>query len=227
VGDQSVSEPVGASTVKPEQAPPTADTVVGDQPVSEPLGTSAGNLEQARPTADTVVGDQPVSEPLGASTDNLEQAPPTADIPVPTRPSVVASTAAANQPPPAKSTWSMGKWLSLPGAEWVAEKWFARRASHELLDLHERIHREEPQLTGRTLYERVVVLRSGLDVKAAAGVLRRAEQSFCDWPSGRDLRFLDLVLYVVVDEYLRSHVATLGTQTNMGKIVARVIPADL
>ena len=109
----------------------------------------------------------------------------------------------------------------------VAEKWFAWRASHELLDLYERIHREQSQLTGRTLYERVVICRSGLDVKAAEGVLRRAEQSYCEWPSGRDLRFRDVVQYVVVDEFLRSHVATLGTQTNVGKVVARVIPEEL
>jgi len=89
---------------------------------------------------------------------------------------------------------------------------FAWHASYELLDLYKRIHREEPQLTGRTLYERVVIRRSGLDTKAATGVLMRAEQSFCDWPSGRDLRFRDVVQYVVVDEFLRSHVATLGTR---------------
>jgi hypothetical protein len=132
-----------------------------------------------------------------------------------------------NQPLRAKSALRTGKLLGLPGAALVAEKWFAWRASRALLDLHARIHREEPQLIGRTLYERVVIRWSGLDIKAAAGVLRRAEQSFCSWPSGRDLRFLDLVHYVVVDEYLRSHVASLGTQTNMGRIVAHVIPADL
>jgi hypothetical protein len=127
----------------------------------------------------------------------------------------------------AAGTRGSEKWRRLPGAQLLAEKWFAWHASHELLGLFKRIQRDEPQLTGRMLYERVVIRRSGIDVTAAAGVLRRAEQSFCDWPSGRDLRFLDLVQYVIVDEYLRSHVATLGTRTNMGKIVARVIPTDL
>ena len=72
-----------------------------------------------------------------------------------------------------------------------------------------------------------MIRREGTDVKAAAGVLRRAEQSLCDWPSGRDLRFRDLVLYFVLVEYLQSHVTTLGTHTNLGRIVARVIPTNL
>jgi hypothetical protein len=109
----------------------------------------------------------------------------------------------------------------------VAEKWYARRASRELLEWYRRVHGEEPQLAGTALYQRVIVRRSGFDVKAAAGIVRRAEQSFCAWPSDRDLRFRDVVLYVVIDEYLRSHSTHLGTQTNMGEVVVRLIPGDL
>jgi len=202
--------------------------VVGDKSVSEPLGTFTGTLGQTSRTADTVADDQTVDQLLSTSIGNLGQPRPTEDIPqVPTRPSIAASTEATSQPLPTKSTWGIGKWLRLPGAELVAEKWFAWHASRELLDLYKRIQREEPQLTGRKLYERVVIRRSGLDVQATAGMLRRAEESFCDWPSGRDLKFHDLVQYVVIDEYLRSHVATVGTRTNMLRVVARVIPQDL
>jgi hypothetical protein len=88
------------------------------------------------------------------------------------------------------------------------------------------MRREEPQLIGKALYQRIVIQRSGLDIHAAAGVLRRAEQSFCEWPSDRDLKFRDVVRYIVIEEYLRSH-ATIGTHTNLGKVVARVIPDDL
>jgi hypothetical protein len=108
----------------------------------------------------------------------------------------------------------------------LSESWFAWQTSHELLDSYKRMHREEPQLIGKTLYEQIVIRRSGLDVNAAAGVLRRAEQSFCEWPSDRDLKFRDLVRYIVIEEYLRSH-AAVGTHTNLGKVVARVIPDDL
>lgn len=118
------------------------------------------------------------------------------------------------------------KWLLLPGARLLAECWFAWQASHELLDLYERTRREEPQLIGRTLYVRIVIRRSGLDVDAAEGVLRQAEQSFCEWPSERDLKFRDVVRYIVIEEYLASY-ATIGAHTNLGRIVARVIPDAL
>ena len=158
------------------------------------------------------------------SVSNLGQPPSTE---VPTKPAIAASTEAASQPTRAKRAWSISKWLRFPGSELVAEKRFAWQASRELLDLYKRIQIEEPQLTGKKLYERVVIRRSGLDVEAAVGVLRRAEESFCDWPSGRDLKFHDVVQYVVIDEYLRSHVASVGTRTNMVKVAARVIPHDL
>ncbi len=226
--DKSVSARLRASTGNPEQTPSTVETVVGEQPVSEPL-RSTGNPGQAPATVETVADNQTVAELLGTPISNRGQPPPpTGDITqVPARPSMGASTEAASQPPRAKRTWRIWKWLRVPGSELMAEKRFAWHASRELLDLYNRVRREEPQLTGRALYARVVIRRSGLDVQAAAGVLRRAEESFCDWPSGSDLKFHDLVQYVVIDEYLRSHVGTVGTRTNMVKVVARIIPHDL
>jgi hypothetical protein len=121
-----------------------------------------------------------------------------------------------------------GKRLCLRRSAWiVAEKWHAWRTSREMLAWYQRVCGEEPQLTGRRLYGEVIVRRSALDVKAAAAVLQRARQSFCDWPCERKLRFRDVVRYVVIDEYLRSHPTTLGTQTDMGTVVARIIPIYL
>ena len=133
----------------------------------------------------------------------------------------------SSQLPHSTGAHGSGRRLRLPGAAMVAEKWFAWRASRELLESYNRARAEEPPVSGKALYERVVIRRSGLDAKAAGGILLRAEESFCDWPGGRELRFRDVVLYVIIDEYLRSHGANLGTQTNIGKIVARVIPKDL
>jgi hypothetical protein len=42
--------------------------------------------------------------------------------------------------------------------------------------------------------------------EAAATVPRRAEDSFCNWPADRDLRFRNVVLYVAINAYLRSHI---------------------
>jgi len=85
--------------------------------------------------------------------------------------------------------------------------------------VYKRIQLEEPQLTGRKLYERVVSRRSGLDVQAAVGVLTACRGEFLRLAFGSDLKFHDLVQYVVIDEYLRSHVGTVGTRTNMVKVV--------
>ena len=228
MSDKSVSEPLGTSTGTLGQTSPTAETAPDDQSAREPHGASTGNLGPTPSTVERVADDQTVDQLLSTSIGNLGQPPRTEGIAqVPTRPSVAASPEATSQPPPAKRAWSMGKWFRLPGSQLVAEKLFAWHASRELLDLYKRIQLEEPQLTGRTLYERVVIRRSGLDVQAAVGVLRRAEESFCDWPSGSDLKFHDLVQYVVIDEYLRSHVGTVGTRTNMVKVVAGIIPHDL
>jgi hypothetical protein len=130
--------------------------------------------------------------------------------------------------PAGKEPGSTPTRLRLPRAAWiVAEKWYAWRTSREMLGWYKRVRGEEPQLAGSPLYQQVIVRRSGLDDEAARGVLRRAYQSFCDWPFERKLRFRDVVHYVVVDEYLRSPLANLGTHTDMGKVVARIIPHRL
>ena len=114
------------------------------------------------------------------------------------------------------------------GARIVAEMWCAWRTSCEMLSWYRRVSVEEPQLTGGLLYKEVIVRRSGLDIEAASGVLRRVRQSFCEWPSPRKVRYRDVVHYVVVDEYMRSQLTDFrGTYTNMRRVVASVIPYHL
>lgn len=109
----------------------------------------------------------------------------------------------------------------------MAETWYAWRTSRSMLEWYRRVRSEEPGLTGRTLYAQVIMRRSGLDIRAASDILRQAEESFCSWPAGHDLRYRDVVRYVVVSEFLRSHEASMGTQTRMVTIVTHVIPEDL
>jgi len=160
--------------------------------------------------------------------DNLEEGHAAAAPPAAPTAGAATTNAADSGQQPVSTTRGLEKGLHLPTATlMVVEKWHAWRASRQILDWYKRVSRDQPQLAGRTLYAQVVIRRSGVDAKAAAAILLRAEESFCDWPSGRELRFRDVVLYLVIDEYLRSHALTLGTQTNMGKIVSRVIPRDL
>jgi hypothetical protein len=107
------------------------------------------------------------------------------------------------------------------------ERRYAKLASVELLELYWRQRREHPQTDARTLYAQVVALRLGPQASRAAEIVRRAEQSFTTWPVERELRFRDVVHYLVFDEYTRIGADRAGTRTNMGVVVARVVPEQL
>ena len=109
-----------------------------------------------------------------------------------------------------------------------AERRYAKEASEQLLDLFRREQREHPELKGRALYEAVTARRLGLNPPVSATeIVRRAEQSFADWPVERDLRFRDVVHYLIFDEYMHAGKARAGTKTNMGAVVARIIPEEI
>lgn len=108
----------------------------------------------------------------------------------------------------------------------IVETWYAWNVSRRMLKLYQQV-RSESGLTGTPLYEQVIMRWSQTDIKATTAILRHAEESFCSWPAWHDLRFRNVVQYVVVCDYLRSHRENLGTQTRMGSTVARVVPMDL
>jgi hypothetical protein len=109
-----------------------------------------------------------------------------------------------------------------------AERRYAKAASQQLLELFRREQREHPELKGRVLYEAVIARR--LDSNAtlsAADIVRRAEESFADWPRDRELTFRDVVHYQIFDEYVRQAEVRVGTRTDFGAAVARIIPDEL
>jgi hypothetical protein len=109
----------------------------------------------------------------------------------------------------------------------ISEFFYTRRASRRLLRLYETVHREHPKHGARALYEEVVVRWSDVDVPAARAILRRAAQSFVDWDSDRDLRFRDVVIYLVADGYVRAHPERHGARSRMARTAARIIPREL
>jgi hypothetical protein len=109
-----------------------------------------------------------------------------------------------------------------------AERRYAKETSEQLLDLFRREQREHPELKGRALYEAVTARRLGLNPPVSATeIVRRAEESFADWPVERELRFRDVVHYLIFDEYMHAGKARAGTKTNMGAVVARIIPEEI
>jgi len=108
-----------------------------------------------------------------------------------------------------------------------AERRYAKKASTQLLDLYWQQHREHPDLKSRALYESVVARHLGPQAGRAAEVVRRAEESFTDWPVERELRFRHVVHYLIFDQYMHSGDAREGTKTNLGVVVAKIIPEDI
>lgn len=109
-----------------------------------------------------------------------------------------------------------------------AERRYAKGASEELLELFRREQSAHPELKGRALYEAVIAHRLGPNAShSAAEIVRRAAESFADWPVERALTFRDVVHYQIFDEYMRRGEVSVGTRTNIGDAVARVIPEQL
>ncbi len=121
------------------------------------------------------------------------------------------------------------KWLD-EGAQLLfvahAERSYAKHASTQMLELYERARREHPDLAARNLYQTVVAQRLGNEAHRAAEIIRRAEESFTDWPVERELKFRHVVHYLIFDEYMRLGKTREGTKINMGVVVARVIPEE-
>jgi hypothetical protein len=108
-----------------------------------------------------------------------------------------------------------------------AERRFARQVSAELLQLYQQQRREHPEMSGRALYQEIVAQRLSPQAVNANQLVRRAEESFTDWPRDRTLKFRDVVHYLVFYEYTLLDQARRGTMTNMGVAVAKVIPEDI
>jgi hypothetical protein len=109
-----------------------------------------------------------------------------------------------------------------------AERRYAKRASRQLLELYWREQRQCPELKGRPLYEAIIARRLGSNPPlSAVQIVRRAEESFVDWPRDRELKFRDVVHYQIFDEYMRQGEVRTGTRSNIGVVVARIIPAEL
>src|SRR5215472_1498609 len=119
------------------------------------------------------------------------------------------------------SSWILGIFSSL------AERRYARWASKELLELFRVVQGEQSELSGRALYQAVITRRLGADQKRAGEIVRRAEVSFTDWPSAKELRFRHVVHYQVFDEFTHSGPGRENTRTNMGRVVARITPEQL
>ena len=109
----------------------------------------------------------------------------------------------------------------------VGEFWHTWRTSRQMLATYRWIRGSQPDLTGRALYAEVLSRRRRVEPAAVADMLRGAKESFCSWPRVRELRFRDVVHYVVLTDYLRLHPGRIGMRANIRPILALVIAPNL
>jgi hypothetical protein len=119
----------------------------------------------------------------------------------------------------------LGSWSA--AASVLGELWHTGRTSRRMLAQSRRIRESQPGLNGRPLYEAIVAQHWRLAPDLVAQVISTAEQSCCEWPVARDLRFRDAVNYVVIVDYLRSHPTRVGMRADVRKLIARIVPEEL
>ena len=104
---------------------------------------------------------------------------------------------------------------------------FASRVCSESLAALADVRAARPQLSGDELYEAVIARRMQRGDGAACAVLQRTYESLADWGSDREPKFLDVVRYMIVSEYLDAATGERGMSIDLGALLAQHIDPQL
>jgi hypothetical protein len=107
------------------------------------------------------------------------------------------------------------------------ERRFASRVCDEVLAALAAARAQQPGLHGDALYAAVIARRLKLDAPAAHLLLRRIQDGHQDWESERAARFIDVVRYMIVREYLAREDAATGMSLDLGAFLAERIDPRL
>jgi hypothetical protein len=131
----------------------------------------------------------------------------------------------------AKGSWLEDAVGSLNFVAAMRERRQIRRFCDDSLRLYRQIEAQMPQASRTERYARFIELSSGVTAATVLTVMRRAEESFADWPNERPLNFRDVVQYLAVTDCLKIDIAVAGVRSRMVDfvidIVGQVIPRDL
>lgn len=100
------------------------------------------------------------------------------------------------------------------------ERRFAARVCDEALAALAAVRAAHPQLRDAALYEAVIARRLKLDAAGAHSLLRRVRESLDDWESAREPRFIDVVKYMIVSEYLAQEQDATGMVLDLNPFLA-------
>lgn len=105
------------------------------------------------------------------------------------------------------------------------ERRFASRVCSESLAALHAVRAQQPSLSGDQLYEATIARRLNLDAAGAHAMMWRIHGSIEDWESDRVLRFIDVVKYMIVDEYLSQEALAEGMSLDLSAFLsARIDP---
>jgi hypothetical protein len=107
------------------------------------------------------------------------------------------------------------------------EREHAERTTRSLVERFRRIQVRHPGLTYRDALRLLVMEHSRCDMHSANRILASAENSFATWPSDRDLNLVDVAHYLSVSEFLAMNRGERGIRTDLGQLVAALVPREL
>jgi hypothetical protein len=107
------------------------------------------------------------------------------------------------------------------------ERKFAEIAALEILSLYASEKDANPNISGRSLYKRVVSKYLKITDAEANQLVLGAKQSYADWPEERDLRLNDVARYIVITRYVETRGVKYGVGPDISEVVLQTIPNDL
>ena len=109
------------------------------------------------------------------------------------------------------------------------EEWrFANRICAESLKAYRAVRAAQPELRGDDLYEAVIARRVNVDAANAHAIMWRTYGSLEDWGGDgehRPAKFIDVVKYMIVSEYLGQEATEDGMSIDLGAFLSRRIEA--
>jgi hypothetical protein len=104
------------------------------------------------------------------------------------------------------------------------ERLFTQKTAASMLRLHRHFELTDPLMARYEIYAQVVMAHLRCNRGEALELLERAETSYANWPSPRELTFCDVVHCVSFCEFTKNFDAQYGTQTDLTSLVASNLP---
>ena len=108
-----------------------------------------------------------------------------------------------------------------------AERRFASGVCDESLAALHAVRAAQRDLQGDALYEAVVAHRANLNATQARAIVQRANESLEDWGTDRAAKFIDVVRYLIVSEYMAQKRGTDGMIIDLGALLTPRIDPQL